>query len=175
MEPFIGQLALFGFDFVPTGWMRCEGQLLQIAQYQALYALLGTTFGGNGTTTFALPDLRGRAALDAGQLAGGSSYPLGQAGGREVVTLTPDNLPAHVHLIQATTTAANTNRPAGNLLADPGAQGPAMYAPQLGPSPEMLAPAAVAPAGAGQPHTNMQPYLALTWAIAIQGVWPSRD
>ncbi len=174
MEPFIGQLQLFAFGFVPRGWMRCEGQILQISQNQALFALLGTTFGGNGTTTFGLPDLRGRAAVGAGQMTGGSSYQLGQTGGLEGVQLTPDNLPAHSHLFLATTGATNTGRPPGALLGDTGASGPAMYAPQPGAS-SALAPAAVAPAGVSQTHENRQPYLAMTWAIALQGIWPSRD
>ncbi|HWR54028.1 MAG TPA: tail fiber protein [Bryobacteraceae bacterium] len=175
MEPFIGQLQLFAFGFVPRGWVRCEGQLLQISQYQALFALLGTTFGGNGTTTFGLPDLRGRAAVGAGQMTAGSFYPLGQAGGLEGVQLTPDNLPAHNHMILATTGATNTGRPPGTLLGDTGAGGPAMYAPQSGSSPAALAAAAVAPAGESQRHENRQPYLTMTWAIALQGIWPSRD
>lgn len=173
MEPYLGQLQLFAFNFVPKGWMPCEGQLLSIQQYQALYALLGTTFGGNGTTTFGLPDLRGRAALGAGQRPGGAYYQLGQQGGSEGVTLMADNLPAHDHAIQATTGAATGRIAGGALLADTGA-GAALYAPELGPSPATMAAAALGAAGGSQPHANMQPYLAMTWAIALAGIWPSR-
>lgn len=174
MDSYLGQLQLFAFDFVPKGWARCEGQLLSIQQYQALFPLLGTTFGGDGVNTFGLPDLRGRAALGAGKLDGGAYYGLGQGGGAESVALVADNLPAHDHSIHATTGAANGRIAAGALLADTGA-GAAPYAPDLGPSPATTADTALGTAGTGEPHPNMQPYLAMTWAIALEGIYPSKD
>lgn len=121
MEPFLGQLALFGFDFAPRGWMFCDGQLLPIAQYSALFSLLGTTYGGDGRTTFGVPDLRGRAPIHFGHGAGLSNRILGAMSGAEVATLTVANLPAHSHPLHAVNATANVSDPDGARLAVPAA------------------------------------------------------
>ncbi len=174
MEPFLGQISLFAFDYVPQGWTPCDGRLLPIASYQALYTLLGTRFGGNGVTTFGLPDLRGRAALGADQLSGGGVYPIGQAGGQETVQLTAYQIPAHAHALCGTSAAADAQRPADTLLAATAANDPNVYASPAGPLPK-FAPAALALSGSDGPHENRQPFLAMTWAIALTGIYPSRS
>jgi microcystin-dependent protein len=175
MEPFLGQLQLFAFGLIPRGWVPCDGRILPVAQYQALYALLGNTFGGNGPTTFALPDLRGKAPVGAGQLTGGAVYTRGQVNNAETVQLTPDQIPAHNHGLQATTTPANISRPPGALLADTTQAQVTMYAPQLGSTPAQLSTAAIAYAGASQGHENRQPFLAMNWCIALVGIFPSQN
>ena len=153
----------------PAGWMSAEGQLLRVNQHQALFSLLGTTYGGDGVSTFALPNLRGRTAVGAGQGSGLSSLALGQHAGSESVTLTPSNLPAHMHGLPATTAAATHATPsATRILAQ--AQNMGVYA--SGGTPIPLAQSA--PAGGSQPIFVMSPYLSITWCIAIRGVFPSR-
>jgi microcystin-dependent protein len=160
---------LVAFNYAPKGWTQCAGQLLAISQNQALFSLLGTTYGGDGRTTFALPDLRGRAALMSGQ-----GIDLGQRGGEESHTLTPSEVPVHTHALQATTGPADATSPFGNLPATTAGtltiykQSPSSYnAP--------LAGGTVAPAGGSQPHDNRQPYLAMMWIIALQGIFPSKN
>jgi microcystin-dependent protein len=182
-EPFLSEIALFSFNFAPKGWATCSGQLLPINQNQALFALLGTTYGGNGQTTFALPDLRGRVPLDFG-----NGYTLGQTGGAETITLVPQQLPSHVHAIDPTTLTAtakcnsgvaNQRNPAGGVPAMEAAGVTATYsstAPDAnmrsgGVTPSMTATVA----GGSQPHENRQPYLALTYCIALQGIFPSQN
>jgi microcystin-dependent protein len=170
-QPFLGLIAAVGFNFAPRGWAFCAGQIMPIAQNQALFSLLGTTYGGNGQTTFALPDLRGRAALSSGQGFGLQSYNLGETGGSETVALTAQQMPQHNHLFGATTTSANTAAVNGNFLAEttitayregnPGA--PVPMANMIGNS------------GQSQPHSNQQPYLAVNFIIALTGIFPSRN
>jgi microcystin-dependent protein len=162
--PFIGEVRIFGFNFSPKGWAKCDGQLLPIMQNQALYALLGTTYGGNGQTTFALPDLRGRAQMHVG-----SQYSLGQRAGEENHTLTINELPAHSHPAAASSDNAATQNPAGGVLA--GAANLYGGATTL----QALIPATVSPQGGGQAHPNMQPYLVVNICIALQGLFPSRN
>jgi microcystin-dependent protein len=159
--PFAGEIRSFAFGQVPTGWLPCDGRLLQINTNQELYALLGTTFGGDGQATFALPDLRGRAALGAG-----GAFPFGRPGGEESHTLTPAELPGHSHRVRASPLPGTTPSPAGARLA---AQ--AMYAPpnDLGP----LGSGSVGLVGGSQPHTNMQPFLTVNVCICAAGVWPN--
>jgi len=179
---FLGEIMLVAFNFAPKGFALCNGQLLPINQNQALFALLGTQFGGNGQTNFALPDLRGRVPVSAGSY----DYPMGQRGGVEATTLTLAQLPPHLHGMKASPDRGTTNlagiagtTPAHNYLADSGSG-----APQYGGTPN----AAMAAAGPGptvvntttatggsQPHTNMQPYLCLNFVIALQGVFPSSN
>ncbi len=176
-EPFIGQIMLFGGNFEPRGWAFCNGQLLSIAQNTALFSILGTTYGGNGQTTFALPDLRGRAAVGFGQGPGLSNYDLGQSTGSETVTLTVGQMPAHSHLVAANAASASVLSPSGADLA----QGDANRAPVNTYStppmtaPVTLDPATVQPSGVSQPHANIQPVLALTYIIALEGIFPSRN
>ena len=167
-EPFVGQILAVAFDFAPRNWAKCDGQLQQIDQNSALFSLLGTYFGGNGSTNFALPDLRGRAPLGMGQ-GGGRTYPLGLRGGSESVTLVPDHLPTHNHLVQGSNAPASTDSPNGTTLAT----GSNAYAAPAANA--TLNAAAVAPSGASVPHENMQPSLAVNWCIATIGIYPSRD
>ncbi|WP_234110375.1 MULTISPECIES: phage tail protein [Chryseobacterium] len=169
-EPFIGQIAFVAFNFAPVGWAECNGQILSIAQNTALFSLLGTTYGGNGTTTFALPDMRGRILVHNGQGPGLSNYVQGQVGGVESVTLTPSEMPAHTHTINAVTSEGNQNVPTNALPANTklldkeysdAATNTTMKATMVNP------------AGGNLPHTNIQPYLTLKCIIALQGIFPS--
>jgi microcystin-dependent protein len=173
MDPFIGQLMLVCFNYAPQGWMFCDGSLLPIAQYQALFALLGTTYGGNGTTNFALPDLRGRVPVGASLSGGGNQLTprqMGEAGGSETVTLTTPQMPAHNHLVATNDSSESLNVSSGHYLGGGGRT--SIYADQ--PGTTTLAANAVTPAGGSQPHANMQPFLGLNWIIAVNGIWPSR-
>ncbi|GAB3575776.1 tail fiber protein [Leifsonia lichenia] len=165
--PFMGEIRLSSFNFAPKNWAFCDGQLLPINQNQALFSLLGTTYGGDGVTTFALPDLRGRAAISSGSGNGGN-YNLGQRGGEYSHALTTQEMPAHTHGASIGG-AANVVSPAGARLAQPGK---AAFAPA---ADSTMAPIGVTPVGGGQPHENTAPYLTLTYIIALQGIFPSRN
>jgi len=180
--PYLGQITMFAGNFVPRGWAFCNGQTLSISQYSALFALLGTTYGGNGTTTFLLPNLQSRLPATQGQGQGLSNYFLGQAAGTTTVTLITQNMPAHTHMLNATTAMANTvTIGASTLPAQPnGPEGsPHFYAApmsgQPAPSPQAMAAGACGPAGGNQPHNNMMPSLCITFIIALQGIFPSRS
>ena len=167
-EVFLGQIMLGGFDFAPAHFALCNGQLLPISQNQALFSLLGTQYGGNGTTTFALPDTRGRAPLGADKNNG---YVQGQASGVETVTLTNSTLPAHVHAFMGSTADAAVRSPTDALYAK--TSGENLYA---APGTQAtLASQTVSPSGGSQPHNNMQPYLAVNFFIALSGIFPSRS
>jgi microcystin-dependent protein len=176
-EPFLGQIMLVGFNFAPQGWAFCDGSLLSISQNTALFSLLGTTYGGNGTTTFALPDLRGRAALGFGNGPGLSPYVLGQSTGSETVTLTAGQMPAHNHLVAANAANGNVLSPSGaDLAQSEGRGGPSnTYSTPPMTAPVTLDPATVQPSGGSGPHPNIQPVLALNYIIALQGIYPSRS
>ncbi len=168
-EPFLGEIMLVGFNFAPKGWAFCNGQIMPINQATALFSLLGTQYGGNGQTTFALPDLRGRVPIHFGQGPGLSSYNIGQVGGAETSTLLTGNLPAHNHALQAGTNATTKNPTNGY----PGfTAGGSSYTDT--PTGTMN-PAVVGPTGGGQPFNNIQPYLVLNWIIALEGIFPSRN
>ena len=170
-DPFIGQLALVPYNFAPKGWALCNGQILPINQNQALFALLGTTYGGDGVSTFGLPDLRGRVPISSGQGLGLSNYDLGEKGGSETHTLTINEMPAHTHLLSADSAVATTDKPGGAFPARNAAG-----VPQYGPTAStLLSASGVDPAGGGAPHDIRQPYLTLNWIIALQGVFPSRN
>ncbi|WP_115585045.1 phage tail protein [Xanthomonas arboricola] len=178
-EFFIGQIMLTGFVFAPKYFAQCNGQLLPVNQNQALFSVLGTRFGGNGSTTFAFPDMRGRTPLGAGPSVDSSwqppAAPVGQVSGSENVTLVPDNLPAHNHLLQCSSAAGNNRIPAGRLFGNNASTtGPAspLYA-----APGTLVtmnPSTVGAAGGSQPHPNLQPYTTLNFCIALNGIFPSR-
>jgi microcystin-dependent protein len=172
IDQWIGEIALVGFNFEPQGWAFCNGQLLAISQNTALFSLLGTTYGGNGTTNFALPDLRGRVPLHFGQGPGLSLYNLGQAGGVEAIALTMNQMPAHNHLVNASAANGTSDTPT-NAIPGKNASGVPDYS-SAAPNTQM-APGAIAPAGANQPHENRPPYLALNFVIALQGIFPSRN
>lgn len=160
--PFLGEIRVFSYAFMPRGWAFCDGQLLPINQNQALFSLLGTNYGGNGTTNFALPDLRGRVPQHGG-------FP-GQQGGEASHTLTVAELPAHTHALAATNSIGNQFLPTGNVLANVAAN---LYAP-TGPDQALEAGSIVA-VGGSQAHENRSPYLTLTFGIALQGVFPSHS
>jgi microcystin-dependent protein len=192
MDSFISTILIWPPNFAPTGWALCAGQLLAINQNAALFSLVGTTYGGNGTTNFALPDLRSRVPLGAGQGTGLSPYNLGQVGGTENVTLTTSTLAAHTHTATpaglaastpAVTTGGTTNQPSPSVaLAAPtdSARNPLNIYSNATPN-QNLAPGTVTgsitvgQAGGGQPHTNIQPYLGVNYIIALQGIFPSRS
>lgn len=171
-EPFIAEIYMGGMNFAPRGYATCEGQILPIAQNTALFSLLGTTFGGNGQTTFALPDLRGRVPVGQGQGPGLTARTLGEVSGEEAVTLTVPAMPAHSHGLNAVSEAGDTSSPAGAYLANTGALDKEYKT--TGTAVAMNS-GAVGVAGGSQPHNNMPPYLVLTFYIAMEGIFPSRN
>jgi microcystin-dependent protein len=180
MEPFLGQISIFGCNFAPVGWAFCQGQTLSIAQNTALFSLLGTSFGGNGVNTFLLPDLRSRAPVGFGQGPGLSSYVIGETGGGETVPIDSASYPAHSHGLFAAASAATGNMPGGLIEAEgqTGGRGGAINLALYSASgtATTLAPASVtAAAGGGLPHNNLEPYLALNFCIALQGIFPARS
>jgi microcystin-dependent protein len=170
VTPYLGEIRYVSFNFAPSGWAMCNGQLLPINQNAALFNLIGTTYGGDGQTTFALPDMRGRVPVATGQGVNLSSRILGEQGGQETVTLTVEQMPAHRHPIKASSAAGNSKAPSGNVLANGGST--AVYSNQA-PDVE-LGSKAVTSVGQGQPHENMQPFLAMTCIIALQGIYPTQ-
>lgn len=171
-EPYLGEVRIFGGTFAPAGWAMCDGQLLSIAEYDALFALIGTTYGGDGQTTFAVPDLRGRLILNAGMNPQtGTNYVQAQAGGSETVTLTPQQLPAHTHAANCQTNTGSQAGPANNFWAK--TSGGTQY--QVTTAAAGMAASAITPSGGNQPHENMMPFLPLTYIIALQGNWPSQN
>jgi microcystin-dependent protein len=164
VDAYIGEIRLVSFNYPPRGWAFCNGQLLPINQNQALFSLLGTTFGGNGQTTFALPDLRGRVPLHVG-----SGHTLGERAGEEAHTVSLAEMPAHLHPVGASSVGATTQQPAGNFLA---AANDVYRAPT---ALRAMHPATVSNTGGSQPHENRQPLLVLSFCIALQGIFPSRN
>jgi microcystin-dependent protein len=172
MDPFLGEIKLVPYNFAPTGWAMCAGQILSIAQNTALFSLLGTTYGGNGQTTFALPDLRDRIAVSRGQGPGLSDYDQGAFGGAGVVTLTPSQLPPHTHGVLVSSALGTSPNPSGKHLAG----APLGMGYVYGPTPADTMPSdTVVPTGGNAPHSNRQPVLALNYIIALQGVFPPRQ
>jgi microcystin-dependent protein len=170
-EPFVGEIRMFGFNFAPQGWAQCNGQLLPIAQNTALFSLLGTTYGGDGRTNFALPDMRSRVPVGQGQGAGLSSYAEGQAGGAETVTLTAAQMPGHTHPVKASGSPADSDQPEGRALARPASH---IYTAEPDTRTVMNADM-LGDAGSSQPHGNIQPYLAVNFCIALNGIYPPRS
>jgi microcystin-dependent protein len=180
MDPFLGQISLLACNFAPQGWALCQGQVLSISQNTALFALLGINFGGDGRTNFQLPDLRGRPPIGFGQGPGLSAYSIGQTGGGETISISSANYPAHSHPLFAAASAATGNAPNGLFEAQgqTGGRGGtvnlAAYSGS-GTATTLAAPALTAAPGGGQPHNNLQPYLALNFCIALQGIFPARS
>jgi microcystin-dependent protein len=170
-EAYLGEIRMFGFNFAPQGWAFCNGQLLPISQNTALFSLLGTFYGGNGTTNFALPNLQSSVAIHQGQGPGLSPYEIGQIGGFEDVTLTQGQMPTHTHTVNANASPATASRPAGSALARTTDQ---IYATAPDGSTTMNA-GTIANAGGSQPHSNIQPFLVISFCIALQGIYPSRN
>lgn len=177
-QPYLGEIRPFACNFTPRGWAFCAGQLLPITQNTALFALLGTFYGGNGTSNFALPDLRGRTPLGMGQGAGLTNRVIGAAGGEENVTVTLAEMPVHNHGFFGTAAAADSPRPVnGSLYARSTGSDGNIGQSYYGSAQQMTSinPTTVSPYGGGQPHTNLQPYLVINWCIALQGIFPSRN
>ncbi len=172
-DPFVAEIRIFPFNFAPKGWAFCDGQLLPISQNTALFSLLGTTYGGDGKSTFALPNLQGQAPMHPGQGPGLSLHDLGETGGSETVTLLESEIPAHAHFFDGQNSFANSTVPTGKLLGRPFGGGN-VYKTPAGANLGAMASAALAPAGGDQPHNNMMPYLTLNFCIALQGVFPPR-
>src|SRR4051794_9759097 len=171
MDPFVAEIRIFPFNFAPKGWAFCDGQILPLSQNTALFSLLGTTYGGDGKSTFALPNLQGSAPMHPGQGPGLSLHDLGETGGSETVTLLQSEIPAHSHGTSASLADGTNQAPAGEKLAT--GIGIGQYAAPGATT--QLSPNALSPAGGDQPHNNMQPYLTLNFNIALQGVFPPRS
>lgn len=173
-DPFVAEIRIFPFNFAPTGWALCNGQLLPISQNTALFSLLGTNYGGNGVSVFGLPNLQGSAPVQQGQGAGLSQYFLGESGGVETITLITSELPIHSHQASGASGSGPTS-PAGagtTWGAFPGRTPPPLY---VDGNPNVNMGNALSAAGSSQPHNNMQPYLALNFCIALQGIFPARS
>lgn len=172
-DPFLAEIRIFPFNFAPRGWAFCDGQILPISQNTALFSLLGTTYGGDGRSNFGLPDLQGRAPMHPGQGPGLSLHGLGETGGSETVTLLESEIPAHSHGLMASTQPGEDSAPnPGEGLAR--SVGASLYQNITNADIVQLSASALAPAGGDQPHNNMQPYLTLTFCIALQGIFPPR-
>ena len=163
--PYLAQIDIFSFNFAPKGWAQCNGQFMPINQNQALFSLLGTTYGGNGQTTFALPNLQGRVPM-----YGGQGLILGQAGGETAHTVILSEMPQHTHQAMASSSTSNANTPTGNTWASNTG-----VAPYAAAANELMDPGAISSVGGSQPHDNMSPYLTLNMCIALQGIFPSRN
>jgi microcystin-dependent protein len=170
-DPFVAEIRIFGFNFPPTGWASCDGQIMPIRQNTALFSLLGTVYGGDGKNTFALPDLQGSAPMHPGQGPGLSLRDLGERGGADTVTLDQTMIPSHVHTVQASNVAGNRTRPAANCFAR--ASAGAVYGPAP-PGNVQMSPQMTTPTGGDAPHNNLMPYLVANFCIATQGVFPAR-
>lgn len=171
-SPFVGEIDLVGFSFAPPGWHECDGSLLPISEYTALFSLIGTTFGGDGINTFAVPDLRGRRAIGSGQGPGLGFYSLGQVGGEETVTLTVAQMPAHAHTFSASMAPGTAVGPTNRYWAS--ASQVNLYSTSAGSLTSMAA-TALGSSGSGLPHDNMPPYLVLNYIIALEGIFPAQN
>jgi microcystin-dependent protein len=178
--PFVAEIRIFGFNFAPTGWAICAGQLLPISQNTALFSLLGTNFGGDGKSTFGLPNLQGNVPIHAGSSGGPglTQYFVGETGGVQTVTLLTSEIPAHSHAFNADKGPASSASPQGNFYEQgsfPGNPGGAVWSYGLATSqPGIINPGTISLTGGNQPHNNMMPYLTLTFCIALQGIFPPR-
>ena len=168
-QPYIGEIRLFAGNFAPRDWMFCDGTLLPISQYDVLFSLIGTTYGGDGQSTFALPDLRGRAIVHQG-----AGFAMGESAGSETVTLVGQQMPAHGHAVLATTGTGNAGAPDPTVMLAAAPAGEPVYDTAT-TSLVNLAPGAVGPAGGSQPHENRQPYLAINYIISLYGIYPSQS
>jgi microcystin-dependent protein len=172
-DPFIGEIRLFGFNFAPQGWAQCNGQLLPISQNTALFSILGTTYGGDGRTTFGLPNLQGQTPLHTGQGPGLSDRQLGESGGEPSVTLNVSEMPLHAHAVAASSTIADQSNPTNTVWATgAGGRGQNFYTRGAGVP---MSNQALGATGGNQPHNNLPPYLVLNFCICVSGVYPQRS
>ena len=172
-DPFVAEIRIFGFNFAPRGWAQCNGQLLPLSQNTALFSLLGTTYGGNGKSNFALPDLQANVPMHPGQGPGLSLYDLGQQGGSQTVTLLESEMPTHNHMLRASSDDGDQLAPTPARSFARSQDGSTYTASNTGLVP--LAPQEIAPAGGSLPHNNLMPYVVLNFCIALQGVFPPRS
>lgn len=169
-DPFIGEIRMFGGNFAPAGWAFCDGQLIPISENDALFTLIGTTYGGDGQETFALPNLQSRVPMHAGTGGDGITYQLGESAGVESVTLTTQQIPAHNHIQLASNDPASTQTPGGNVPA----QSPGVVYTSAS-SPIQISPQTLSPVGGSQPHENMQPFLCISFIISLFGIFPQQN
>ena len=169
-QPYVGEIRMFAGNFAPAGWMFCEGQLLPISEYETLFNLIGTTYGGDGQSTFALPDLQGRIPIHWGT-GGGATYQLAENGGVEEVTLTVSQIPAHTHALLGTSVNGTSPNPGGSLLAQPAAT---IMPYTIEQTTLNMNPNDIGPVGGSQPHNNFQPYLCVDFIISLFGIFPSQ-
>ncbi len=174
-NPFLAEIRIFAGNFAPKGWAQCDGQLMPISQNTALFSLLGTTFGGDGKSSFGLPNLQGNAPMYWGQGSGLTLRDIGESGGEQAVTLLQSEVPPHTHNLQASARDADLNNPSPNNSLARSTPGYIYKAPAANLPTQQLASQVLAPAGGSQPHNNLQPYLTLTFIIALQGVFPARS
>ena len=177
-DPFIGQIVSFGFNFAPANWALCQGQLMAISQNETLYTLIGTTFGGDGSTTFGLPNLSGTVPVNQGQSSGNSNYVMGQVSGTESVTLTTNTIPSHTHAVVTSNAGGTTNIPSSStFLSNEGPGTPAVttYVPGAPATQTALAGTTIGVSGGSVPHENRQPFLCINYCIALYGVYPSQS
>jgi microcystin-dependent protein len=172
-DPFVAEVRIFPFNFAPKGWAFCNGQLLPLSQNTALFSLLGTTYGGDGKSTFALPNVQGNVVVGSGQGQGLSEYFLGQEGGSQTVTLLVSEMPFHTHALEASNGFGNNTSPTDRAIARIFGGGNLFKAP-AGAATQIMDPNMIGIAGSSFPHNNMQPYLTLSYCIALQGVFPAR-
>jgi microcystin-dependent protein len=173
-SPFVGEIRMFGGNFAPAGWALCQGQLIPISENDTLFNLIGTTYGGDGQSTFALPDLQGRVPVHQGTSTTGATYIIGQKAGTETVTLNIQQIPIHNHLVAANAGGANGSSPANSFIAS-GSAGPTWFSAAAASPQEFLAGSAVGQAGGSQPHDNMIPFLVINFIISLFGIFPSQN
>ena len=170
-QPFVGEIRMFAGNFAPAGWMFCDGQLLPISENETLFQLIGTTYGGDGESTFALPNLQSRIPIHMGNGPDGVNYQLAEAAGTESVTLTTQQIPIHTHQLLGTGGLASTNDPTGNVLAS--SSGATIFPYGTDNPPTNLSPQSIGPQGGSQPHENCQPFLCINYIISLFGLFPS--
>ncbi len=174
-DPFLGEIRIFPYNFAPSGWALCQGQILAISQNTALFSLLGTFYGGNGTSNFALPNFQGNVPVNQGQGTGLSDYAIGETGGTTTVTLNQGQLPAHSHNVQCLAGGGNSNTPVGNSFAEVASGRGSLNLYNTNAGSTAMSPACLRLAGGGGAHNNMAPYLCLNFCIALTGVFPARN